>query len=278
MIHKAVRDDWTRVLPKQGPESDRQAHTVLTAFDRLCPWERVRSLRVFDLVCASELQSLHVLESSLTKPGLDMQQLARLAEADPATSDASYAGTIQHYQSFSYHWLGAGDFFFSNMAEAAHHERVPWNWLKTTFPLNLTLDESDQKRIWQVRLAREVSLRSLLLRLKLMAFKKAHGEYPDRIDNQGFGMNAIDPYTGTEYGYRREGFPFELWATVAATSIGEMVPVGQPVFWSAGPGNVRHIAPKVDTITQNGPGGAAPIQVQVARNDADTTALVFPLP
>ncbi|HEY2250039.1 MAG TPA: hypothetical protein VGH74_03220, partial [Planctomycetaceae bacterium] len=159
-------------------------------------------------------------------------------------------------------------------------ERVPWNWLKTTYPLNLVFKEPSHERLWQLRLSRELSMRSMLLRLKLAAYKKAHGEYPEQLDGHGFGMNALDPYMGTEFGYRREGFATSIRVTDGLTNTEVTLAAHQPILWSAGPSNVRHFAPVAETDVvsmHEQPAGAAP-RVHATHRYANTTALVFPLP
>ncbi len=89
----------------------------------------------------------------------------------------------------------------------------------------------------------ELTMRSMRLRLKLAAFKKVHGEYPDQLNDVDFGIDAIDPYTGTEFGYRRQGFQFPIVVKSGATSAAEIVKAGQAILWSAGPFNVRRFVP-----------------------------------
>ena len=278
MVRKAYRDDWAQFLPKhRNPEPEARSRSTLTVFGRICPWEHARGLRVFDLVGAAEVQCLHVVEQALKTPGLDIQLLAQQAGAVPAAEDPTYAGILRQFPGIGANQF-AGDFFARQGAWAGDLERVPWNWLKTTYPLNETLNESDLQVIWQTRLRRELSLRMMQLQLKLVAFKKAHGEYPnqlDQLDNLAFGI-AIDPYTGAEFGYRREGFPFAIHTKDGWHSTREFVQAGQPIVWSAGPNDVHRFAPAMEVIMQKGADGN-PIQVHIPR-DAETTALVFPLP
>jgi hypothetical protein len=204
-----------------------------------------------------------------------------VVNAAPASDNATSPLNDRPYPAVQ--GFGRGDFFAPQEVAVPQQDRVPWNWVRTTYPLNLSFEQRELQRIWQMRLKRELSLRTMLLRLKLTAFKKAHGEYPDRLDAQDFGMDAIDPYTGTEFGYRREGFPFTFRATNSATGADEIVNARQPVLWSAGPSNVRHFSPMVannsEIVSAHPPGtpaGAAP--VHATHRFADTLALVFPLP
>jgi hypothetical protein len=88
-----------------------------------------------------------------------------------------------------------------------------------------------------------LSWRMMLLRLKLAAFKKAHGEYPDQDEFASFGQIAIDPHTGVEFGFRRQGYPTSVRVVNGWTYAAESVEAGRPILWSAGPGNVRRFAP-----------------------------------
>jgi hypothetical protein len=281
MLRRVVEDDWAELLPKlQIPEQEAAARTTLKVLDRLCPWEHARNLRVLDLIGASELHCLAVLDNGLATPGLDMQLLARLAGAVPATEDPTYLAINQQYRSFPGHRLGAGDFFTPESAGTTPAERVPWNWLKTTYPLNQSFRETTHERLWQLRLRRELSLRSMLLRLKLAAYKKTRGEYPEQLGGHDLGMNAIDPYTGAEFGYRREGFASAIPVKSGLTYAEVTLAAGQPILWSAGPSNVRHFAPVPETnmLTMQASGGGAPQPVHARHRFANTTALVFPLP
>ncbi|HEY2250563.1 MAG TPA: hypothetical protein VGH74_05865, partial [Planctomycetaceae bacterium] len=110
MLRRVVRDDWSELLPRgQNPGDDARSRTFVKVLNRCCPWECVRVLRVLDLLGASELHCLDVLANGLTTPGLDMQHLARLADAVPETEDPTYLWINQQYQPFPGNRLGPGD-------------------------------------------------------------------------------------------------------------------------------------------------------------------------
>jgi hypothetical protein len=94
--------------------------------------------------------------------------------------------------------------------------------------------------------------------LKLAAFKKANGAYPDQLDQ--LGIDAIDPYTGAEFGYRRHGFPFPVRVVNGMHYADETLSPGQPIVWSAGPANVRLFTPTVvgSSRVEQPAGGSAP--------------------
>jgi len=288
MFRRAVRDDWSILLPKrQYSESEAQSRTAFTVYNCCFPWEHARALRILDLVGGSEMQCLHVLDTSLQIPGLDMQYLANLTNAAPGSNDVTNPAFGRMYPGFR--GFGRGEFFAPLQAETAPQERVPWNWVTTTYPLNASFDQSDLQRIWQTRLRRELLLRMTLLRLKLAAYKKTHGEYPEQLSGHNFGMHAIDPYTGAEFGYRPEGFAASISVTDGITQTEETLTARQPLLWSAGPADVRHFAPlpESNTVTMqaqpdgqvlpvHGVGGSAPRPA--TSRFANTTALVFTLP
>lgn len=234
MIRRTTQNEWAEVLAKQQPGKDREILTLVTLIDRCFPWEGVRTQRVLDLFCASQLHSLKVLEQALAVPGRDVQQFASAA--------AAVSRPIRHrdmHNASSARDPGKEeDVLFAGQA-APQTERIPWNWVDTTFLLDSLLPP-DHSRIWQARLQRELSLRVLFLRLKLGAFKKANGEYPDQL--QVFGLDAIDPYTGTEFGYRPRGYHVPVYVVNGLTFDVERVQPHTPIVWSAGPGNVRIFA------------------------------------
>jgi hypothetical protein len=232
-----------------------------------------------DLVDASQLHCLDVVDQALAVPGRDMQQSAEIADAVAGAANPVRALMERQLrdQGFLGRDFGAQSFFGPPEPGVTQQERVPWNWLKTTFPLyrveNMPVGSTDNSSTWGMRLRRELSVRTMLLRLKLATFKKIHGEYPSQLGSQRFGMDAIDPFTGTEFGYRREGFPFAFRAFRSLTYTDEIVKAGQPILWSAGPGNVRFFNP---TAISN----ETPDQLShpTVRPNAMTSAWVFTLP
>src|SRR5207248_1467085 len=148
-----------------------KAHLVFTVFDRCCPWEHARAMRVLDLIDLTQLHCLDVLDQA--PPGQDPQQWAEVAGAvPPETSQATYAALDQRQYLLTGHHAGKGDFFFPQQPGTLHQERAPWNWLKTTFPLNLSFRQSDLTRIWGLKQRRDLSFITMYLRLKLVKYKK----------------------------------------------------------------------------------------------------------
>ena len=115
----------------------------------------------------------------------------------------------------------------------------------------------------QVRLFRELTVRGLLLRLTLSGWMNAHGEYPGRLDDLSDAGSAatIDPYTGSDFGYRPAGFPSTVPFINPTTFRQEIIPAAEPVLWSAGPHNVRIVAihqeqkqpPRFEAVDSTGP-------------------------
>ena len=275
MVRRAICDDWLdrpdwfQTWPKTNPDDEARTRMALTILDRCCPWERARALRVLDLIHASQLHSLDVLEPALAGPGHDLPQCRERADAAPEILHATRTA-LRRAQGLPVNGLALDDFFAPQAVGATSPERVPWNWLKTTYPLNSNpmCGRDNLTWIWQLRLMRELSVRTLVLRMKLAAYRKAHGEYPEQLDVSDFGNNAIDPYTGAEFGYRREGFHFPIRVTSGLRYVEETVPAGQPILWSAGPGHAR-LAPRAAATND----ASQPVPV-----NRKASALVFTLP
>jgi hypothetical protein len=164
MMRRTMGGYWLALLPPQKPGDNALGRIIaLRAFERFCPWERARALRVLDLVGAAQLHCLDYCDQGLGTPGLDMQHLARLAGAVPQAEDPTLAAISQNFPGIRFG--PPGDFFNPQQFSATLQERVPWNWVKTTFPLNLTLNQSVLWKIWQLR-QHEVWIREALSRLK----------------------------------------------------------------------------------------------------------------
>ncbi len=142
LIRRFLRDDWLAFFSKsQDPAQEARSRMALMVFDRLCPWERARTRRVWDLVDAAQLHCLDVLDHALAYPGYrDMQQWAESADAhlDAGPTQAK----IDLPRHATSRLFRPGDFFAPQPAGANHQERLPWNWLKTTIPLDITFSRA----------------------------------------------------------------------------------------------------------------------------------------
>lgn len=241
MLRRTLLGDWSELLSRQDSAIDPGTRTVVNVIDRCCPWERIRLERVLDLFGASQLHSLELLEQDLRIPGSDMQQRAERAAAVPATAVHNRALLNRPHQSSAAQRTEQDD-FFADQAAGPLVERIPWNWVRTTILFN-SRAPADHSWIWQARLRRELLLRITQLRLRLAAFKKANGKYSDHSFYPDFGMDGIDPYTGTEFGFRPQGYQTPVRVVNGLTYVVERVESGQPILWSAGPGNVRLFVP-----------------------------------
>jgi hypothetical protein len=281
MIRRAIRDDWYQVLQSPDQADAARVRTAMSVFDRCCPWEHTRVLRVLDLVDAAQLHCLDMLEMTLAVPGQNGQDRAEIARVNlsAAVNGAGFAAraSIMRDLHAPASRFSSENFFNLLQPGVDFQDRVPWNWLTTTFPLNMHFGQRDLSRFWDLRLRRELAIRTMLLQLKLAAFKKTHGDYPDQLDVNGFGLDAVDPYTGTEFGFRRHGFPYAIRVINGLTYAEDILKAGQPFLWSAGPGNVRRFTPMAaDTEIPNHPtsGPSTP----PAGNSAANSPLVFALP
>lgn len=168
MTRRAVRNDWPLVAPQRIQDGDTTTRTVLKVFDRCCPWELARGLRVLDLVGAAQLHCLDVFDQALVEPsGLKMEQWAEIAGAVPETNKTLRPALNRTYQAHSGNHLGfgPGNFFEPQLSATTLQERIPWNWVKTTFPLNMELHQADLQQIWIMR-EHESSMRTRLSQLK----------------------------------------------------------------------------------------------------------------
>jgi hypothetical protein len=249
MVRRILQGDWSEIIGKQYPPGEVRVRTVINVMERMFPWERHRSMRVLDLFDASQLHCLDVLEFALLADAPDLQQRAEFASAVP-DDRASIRQMINQQHTWAAHAAGVGwpqqvdggDFFDAVPNDRSREERIPWNWVSTTPLLKIVLPP-DHSRIWQARLHRELTVRIMLLKLKLAADKKAHGEYPDLGDIANRYQIAIDPYAGTQFGFRPQGYPTAVHVVNGWTHTVERVDAGQPILWSAGPANVRRFAP-----------------------------------
>ncbi len=273
MIRRAVRDDWSALLEKRQDKLDEaRLRMELTALDRFCPWERARTMRVWDLVDAAQLHCLNVLDQALAAPGgWNMEQWAEMAGIMQEIDNTTQAT----YNNYQFNFLGNDFAFFAPpQSGAPPASRVPWNWLKTTYPLNTTVGPRELEWIWNARLRRVLSLRVMILRLKLVAFKQSHGEYPERFDQVVPGRAPIDPYTGAEFGYRRQGFPAPITALNGRHTLprNRQRPAAHSVE-AAGPFHAREFIPMAATT-------GMPEDIPHPRKSGTTSAsaLVFTLP
>jgi hypothetical protein len=199
-----------QILKVWSEESDLPAGSgdgdfaALRAFEFCFPWERMRALRVVDAVLADQCRCAAELERALA-----------------ATPVARLLSTEYIDQ--------------STVRDPGHFDRSPWNWLVTTptlyhhLPILLPLDRDF---LVESRMTPEVCSRALVLKLDLLAWKKRHGQLPDRL---GLLPPTIlrsiprDPYNGQDFGYYPRGFSEGL-----ATETGTIEP-GRPVLTSVGP-------------------------------------------
>ncbi len=275
IARRAVRNDWSALLQKrQDKEDEAWLRMKFTALDRFCPWERARTMRVWDLVDVAQLHCLNVLDEALAAPGgLDMQQWAEMAGLEQNINFAAQVAYNRQQQTAVRYRSEDEDFFAPRQLSATRAQRVPWKWLKTTFPLNTTEGPYVLEAIWGTQLRRALTLRTMNLRLKLAAFKKTHWDYPEQLDDVAAGKDAIDPYTGAEFGYRPHGFPSPIVAENGTTLSRETFDARQPLLWSAGPYNARNVVPL--TARKGLPGQ---IPVLGVSGSATLSALVFTLP
>ncbi len=238
LISRALQGDWSRLMSMPHSQATDEIRMVTRAMDVCGPWERVRALRVLDLFEASQINCADILAVALAVPGRDMVQIAEDVAAVSTTGDALQdAVNLQALGSFGNH-SGASAFFGPDAPGRNSKERIPWNWIRTT-PLLREFLPPDHSHIWQTGLRRELSLRIMRLRLKLAAFQKTHNAYPDQLSFTSFGMDAIDPYTGAEFGYLPHGHPTLIRIVNGVTDAPSLVEAGTPIIWSAGPWNIR---------------------------------------
>ena len=272
---RALLGDWSELLPKSQPPDDTWRRTALIAFERCCPWERTRALRLLDLVSASQLHSAESVEQALAVSGRDVAQWAERAGINEDNMLRSL-GYVLRSPSGNF---GTEELFHPTTANGNHVDAIPWKWVKSTVPLN-TLVSRDGYEIWMSRLHRELSRRALALRLVLAAWKKAHGQYPEQLDELASAWPGmiIDPYTGAEFGYRPKGFPGDVrFSDRAIKGAVNIVQPGRAVFWSAGIGHARIIplgrgengVPAFQAADWSGP---------IAADDARPRPLAFVLP
>jgi hypothetical protein len=244
LLMGAVIDrDWSEVLAEPNEDLPDSVRVLVSLLDRLCPWERSRARRLLDMVSFAQLSSAAAAEHSLAFPGSDPSAMLQSAILQPAISPLPAVGLLRAPRARS--WF----------------EEIPENWVRTTFPWN-SYHVRDESFVVHVRLARELPVRALMVRLALAAWKKAHGEYPARLDDlpDTTWTETIDPYSGHQFGYRPGAFPNSIRVINPISYREEIVPAGQPVLWSVGPFNVRIVPvrtspgklPEFEGVTANG--------------------------
>jgi hypothetical protein len=238
LISRALRGDWSEPMSTQNPQAAEEIRMSARAVDVCGPWERVRALRVLDLFAASQLHCASFLAVALAAPGKDMAQIAEDVVAVPIIGN-EFQNALNFRARVVLEDHSSANAFFGPASPARNsQERIPWNWIRTT-PLLRTRIPPDHSHIWYLGLRRELSLRIMRLRMRLAAFKKTHGEYPDQLSFTTFGLDAIDPYSGAEFGYRPRGFQTSAHIVNGLTFTPSLVEAGTPIIWSAGPGNIR---------------------------------------
>jgi hypothetical protein len=255
MIRHMLRDDWSQAISRNHPAQEARTRIWIRVVEACGPWERLRAERVLDLYDASQLNCVEMLGKALETPHADMQEWAEAAAAVPATPDIFQVSLTRRPLSTAGNGSSSSDFFNATGLAKNPRDRIPWNWLNTT-PLLMEIIPPDHAYLWQLGLKRELGARVMALRLKLAAYKKTHGEFPDRIDFLRLGMDAIDPYTGSEFGYHPHGWQSPVIVVNGLEMTSERVEPGTPILWSAGPGNVRlfmGMAPSTELPERLGP-------------------------
>ncbi|MBI3865946.1 MAG: ABC transporter permease [Planctomycetia bacterium] len=262
--------------PLTGALNDPKSRTMTKIIERFCPWEPARADRALNLYEASQLYCVDVLEQALAMPGRDMRQLAEITAAVPAPRGMNPELVRRMQLPHTGIDFGAGEFFNPGISGVPRGVRIPWNWLATTVEVAGALPP-DHAWIWQPRQRQELTRRIMILRLKLAAFKKAQDKYPDQIEWPGFGIDAIDPYTGASFGYRPEGFRTAVRVVNGLTHREERLDAGTPIIWSAGPANARVFTaiPTEEIGPEQLPDQTVPARTSVS---SDTSPLAFPLP
>jgi hypothetical protein len=83
-----------------------------------------------------------------------------------------------------------------------------------------------------VQVAHETQRRASVLRMELLHWRVVHGNLPERLSELQSSDAAVDirdPYSGSAFVYRRDGFGLEMDATEGGT-----IPPHHPFLWSTG--------------------------------------------
>ena len=183
--------------------SSGQPHKdILFAFLwRCCPWERTRSVQLLELLTIDELNSFRELQAHLDRRGVDMGKWRLL----------------------------------NSMSYADQMRLSPWNLLTTT-PLLSRFLSPHQILLGRLQIDTKTRREAILLTLGLIAYRKEHGELPERLDQlvgEYFDELPLDLWSGREFGYRPDGFPS------AVRFPREEIQAGQPLLWSTGSRNAK---------------------------------------
>ena len=161
-------DEWS--TPTDEFKSDLL--TRKTSLIRHClPWERLRAVRLLNLLTATELRIFKEIELSLANCDKNVRHRYRLADEafEEAVSQSLLAATPEGFR--------------------FPHRKLYWFFDPVV---------------------RELARRGFVLRMALIAWKKRHGSLPERLsDLAGNGLDVVpcDPWTGEEFNYRPRGFP-----------------------------------------------------------------------
>jgi len=190
---------WQRNAVMRGRWRDWQTTEPfkLFAFELIGPWETTRTLRMLDAITRHRLETIG-----------DYRQV--LASGTPTM----LAWRRQQQQK-----------------EGPARERPPWKWTFTTVaPFPLT-SAGAELRYLDLLTNLEVWRRATLLTIALEAWKVEHGGLPDRLEQLvGTYLAELpqDPWNGSNFGYRPEGFPNDVHF------YGQTVDADEPLLWSVG--------------------------------------------
>lgn len=234
-VREKLLGNWDELAPS-GPDAPIWERVVFNLMEHGIPWEKSRALHVAELSYIARLQCADVLEQALDVPGRDPIQWSELAGGSSWCSmpDMTFANQLLGDRG----WKSGGRFAPQTSDRSVWPDQPPWQWVQTTPSLQVLAAQSPPGILLHTRLSDAVSRRALLLQLELLAWKHAHGSYPQRLDDlpDVAVTGIIDPWTGREFGYRGNGFPRPVLFQNGK------VEAGQPLFWSAGERDARVVA------------------------------------
>jgi len=185
------REKWYERLSRFYRD-DKQQVFELIAVRRCFPWEETRTLRLLDEMAYRELNIIFRAEQLLNQRGTDLSQ-----------------------------WIHPIVFKDRKLQRT-------WKWQHTT-PLINTLEVYYSSWLLSI-IDWKTKREATLLTLALVAYRKEHGELPQRLDQlvgEYFDELPLDVWSGREFGYRPEGFPTPVQFS------NHTAEPGQPLLWSA---------------------------------------------
>jgi hypothetical protein len=195
VLRRTFIEEPNILLAHFSSSSEPQKEIFLAMLLRFCPWERTRSVQLLELFTIDELNYFRNFQARLDRRGSDMVRWG----------------------------LSNSSFFISQ------RRLPPWNLFASTPLLSPFLPSHQSSRGLNL-IGSKTRREATLLTLGLIAYRKEHGELPERLDQlvgEYFDELPLDPWSGREFGYEPKGFPTQV---AFSNHVAEP---GQPLLWSS---------------------------------------------